>query len=254
MTVEVSDIHIDDILQSVGGEINVTTARQELAERIMTAIAIGTYSPGEQLPSERELAEQQGVSRVTVRGALEIVREHGLLCSRRGRGGGTFVTDIDVNQATPGTTLRMLGKEIPRLKAFVDFRCLIAGLEARTAAERRSEEQVRTLNTILNRFLATDDIVEARKIDIELHNFVTTMAGNKQLASLIAQLNMKATLGFRAEPYLPEYLERVRAEHGELTKAIIDQDLERAFQAAYHHFSITFTIIENAYQRATSSR
>lgn len=253
MTDEASGIKIHDILQSIGGEINVTTARQELAERIMTAIAIGTYSPGEPLPSERELAEQQGVSRVTVRGALEIVRERGLLSSRRGRGGGTFVTETDVGQAAPGTTLRMLREEIPRLKAFVDFRCLIAGLEARTAAERRSREQARDLNAILERFLATNDVVEARKIDIELHRLVTSMAGNKQLAAVIAQLNTKATLGFGAEPYPPQYLDRVRAEHAELVGTIVEQDRERAFEVAYRHFSLTFTIIEDAYERATSS-
>ena len=67
---EATDYDIQDVLEPLGNGINVTTARQELAERIVAAITIGAYSPGEQLPSERELAEKQGVSRVTVRGAL----------------------------------------------------------------------------------------------------------------------------------------------------------------------------------------
>ena len=46
---------------------------------------------GDQLPPERELAETFGVSRVTLREAIKALRDAGLVESRRGRGGGTFV-------------------------------------------------------------------------------------------------------------------------------------------------------------------
>ena len=46
---------------------------------------------GEQLPPERELAETFGVARVTLREAIKALRQTGLLESRRGHGGGTFV-------------------------------------------------------------------------------------------------------------------------------------------------------------------
>ena len=56
-----------------------------------TAVAVGEYLPGARLPPERELAGLLGVARVTVRGALARLVERGLLETRRGRGGGTFV-------------------------------------------------------------------------------------------------------------------------------------------------------------------
>jgi len=247
---EATDYDIQDVLEPLGNGINVTTARQELAERIVAAITIGAYSPGEQLPSERELAEKQGVSRVTVRGALEIVRDRGLLVSKRGRGGGTFVAEAKLNQTPPDAARRMLEDEIPRLRSFVDFRCLIAGLEARTAAERRTDEQARRLTRIMEQFNAADDTVEARKIDVELHMLITAMAANEQLAKVTAQLSQRATMGLGAEPYPKKYLERARQEHSEIVESIVKQDLERAFRAAHKHFSLTLEIMEEAFSLA----
>ena len=242
-----------DFFQAAGG-LNVSTARGELAERIITAIAIGAYSQGEQLPSERELSEWQGVSRVTVRGALEIVRKRGLLCSKRGRGGGTFVANVDVEQVATQSTQRMLEAEIPRLREFVDFRCLVAALEARTAAERRSSEQARKLTQILVEFLATDDPAKARQVDVALHQQITTMAGNDQLAALAAQLSSRATMGFGAEPYPSQYLQRARAEHTDLVESIVAQDRERAYQTAYKHFALTLEIVEEAFRKSSVRR
>lgn len=235
-----------DFSRSVSGGISPTTARQQLADRILTAIAIGAFSPGDQLPSERDLAEWQGVSRVTVRGAIEIVRQQGLLSSKRGRAGGTFVTEINVDQVAPGTTKRILADEIPRLREFVDFRCLVAALEARTAAERRSTEQAAALSKILDDFMAADDVVIARRVDVDLHNQITRMAGNAQLAALTAELSARATMGFHAEPYPASYLERARQDHTDIVESIVNQDLERAYHAAFSHFALTLTIMEEA--------
>jgi GntR family transcriptional regulator, transcriptional repressor for pyruvate dehydrogenase complex len=62
---------------------------------------VGTYSPGERLPPERELAERLSVSRVTIRQALQQVGELGLVEARRGRGGGTFVTALSWRDVAP---------------------------------------------------------------------------------------------------------------------------------------------------------
>ena len=66
-------------------------AFEETVERLLQAVRQGVVNPGERLPAERELAVRLGVSRVTLREAIGSLREAGYLCSRRGRGGGTFV-------------------------------------------------------------------------------------------------------------------------------------------------------------------
>ncbi|MCO4319102.1 FCD domain-containing protein [Phyllobacterium sp. 21LDTY02-6] len=249
-------MRLDDLLSHAAGpelRTAAVTAKRELADRIITAIVIGAYSPGEQLPSERELADLQKVSRVTVRGALELVREKGLLTSKRGRGGGTFVKAVNLKTAAPDSVRKLLTDELPQLTEFVDFRCLIAGLEARTAAERHRQEQSDELREILNDFCATDDLAQARVLDRRLHQQISKMAGNPQLESLVNQLSIKATLGFNSEPYPLAYLDQARTEHIELVDAIVTRDLARSYSVAYKHFSLTLKIMIDVLELITSS-
>ena len=62
-------------------------------ERLGTAIRIGLLGPGERLPPERDLAEQLGISRSTLRQALATLTASGHLVAMRGRAGGTFVAE-----------------------------------------------------------------------------------------------------------------------------------------------------------------
>src|SRR5438552_1106228 len=79
----------------VGGlssPVTVAPAPSRLAAQIRTAIGTGQLKEGSRLPPERELAEQFGVSRVTVRDALRALEAMGLIEVRVGARGGAFVT------------------------------------------------------------------------------------------------------------------------------------------------------------------
>src|SRR6266571_8591495 len=66
------------------------TAGERVAERFVTAIALGEFVSGQRLPTERELAALLAVSRTTVREAIQRLQASGYVRTRRGRGGGTF--------------------------------------------------------------------------------------------------------------------------------------------------------------------
>jgi GntR family transcriptional regulator len=74
----------------------------QLAERLRAQIAAGDYAEGKQLPTEEALGRLFGVSRITVRGALERLTTEGLL--RRERGRGTFVAAPPVEHSLSGLT------------------------------------------------------------------------------------------------------------------------------------------------------
>jgi GntR family transcriptional regulator len=62
-----------------------------IVDQIERAIADGSLGPGDRLPPERELAAEHGVSRMTVRQALQTLESRGLLRRAIGRSGGSFV-------------------------------------------------------------------------------------------------------------------------------------------------------------------
>src|SRR5258708_23725905 len=71
----------------------VQTSRlyEQIVQQIEDSIQKGSLKPGEQLPAERELAQQFGVSRTAVREAVKALREKGFVEAYPGR--GTFITD-----------------------------------------------------------------------------------------------------------------------------------------------------------------
>ena len=69
---------------------------QQIFEEIKSAIEAGEYAPKERIPSEPELAEKYGVSRITVRRAVEELCVEGYLIKQQGR--GTFVSTPRINR------------------------------------------------------------------------------------------------------------------------------------------------------------
>ena len=90
----------DVVLRPASGNVFEGTV-----EQLATAIRLGVFARGEQLPPERELAERLGVSRNTLREAIAALRDSGLVSTRRGHGGGTWVTDAaELPSSTTGAS------------------------------------------------------------------------------------------------------------------------------------------------------
>src|SRR6478735_5156555 len=105
-----------------------------VVRRLADGIALGLLSPNEQLPSETELADTFGVSPVTVREALTILREQGLVVTRRGRGGGSFVRDVRGSASALHERLRAVSPS--ELRDLADHYVAVTGTAALLAADR----------------------------------------------------------------------------------------------------------------------
>ena len=115
-----------------------------VARRLAQAITLGLLLDGECLPAESELASQFGVSPVTLREALAMLRDMGLVETRRGRQGGSFIRAPD--QAQAGylePQLRLLS--LHELQDIGDHRAAVAGAAARLASQRALDSDVHTL-------------------------------------------------------------------------------------------------------------
>src|SRR3954447_24100333 len=117
---------------------------EAVAVRLADAITLGLLADEEQLPSEADLAAQFGVSTVTVREALVALRQQGLVETRRGRGGGSFVqAPADLSPASWQERLRVVS--LSDLRDVGDHYLAIAGTAAKLAAERSSPEDIERL-------------------------------------------------------------------------------------------------------------
>ena len=72
----------------------------QVLEQVKSMIAQGVYKKGDLLPSEKELIEMMGVSRITVRKALQILGEAGVIETRKGK--GSFVA-VDASELAPAS-------------------------------------------------------------------------------------------------------------------------------------------------------
>ncbi|MRX43652.1 FadR/GntR family transcriptional regulator [Agromyces kandeliae] len=119
--------------------------RAELVEQRLTdAIASGVLRDGERLPSEADLAKLLGVAPVTAREALVALRHKGLVRTRRGRDGGSFVTyDDDVSLRLTEERVRALSRI--ELRDLSLHYAAIAGMAAEVAADRASDDDLQSL-------------------------------------------------------------------------------------------------------------
>lgn len=115
-----------------------------VVHRLGDAIELGLLADGEQLPGESELAGRLGVSTVTLREALMALRQQGLVTTRRGRGGGSFVSLPEL----PGPDrlrARLRGWSTEELRDLGDHWAALSGAAARLAARRTGPDDLAPL-------------------------------------------------------------------------------------------------------------
>lgn len=213
------------------------TAAESISERILAAVAVGVLQPGEQLPTERELSEMLRVSRTTIRQALARLAALGIIESRRGRSGGTFVADRGAVDA--GTTQRILEPIRLEMQSLHDYRALVQELIARTAAARHNAAHDTAITRALAAYTAADSVAASRLADRGLHDAIAAAAGNEHLAKLGRDLASLVNLGFSSEPYSERLRETARQQHQAIVEAVLAGDRERAGRLAGEHFRLT---------------
>ncbi|PVE95926.1 GntR family transcriptional regulator [Microbacterium sp. TPD7012] len=147
------------LFQPIGDE-----GRAELVERrLVDAITRGHLRAGERLPSEAELARSLGVAPVTVREALLAIRERGLVVTRRGRNGGSFVAA----HADPLSFARESVRSSSRvaLRDLGAHYAAITGAGVRLAARRADASEAQQVRRRMERLDELDGESQRRLLD-----------------------------------------------------------------------------------------
>lgn len=209
---------------------------EAVTRRLVDAITLGLLRDAEQLPSESELAGRFGVSTVTVREALVALRQLGLVETRRGRGGGSFVRTPADSPGSPAEAWRrrLRAVSLTDLRDVGDHYLAIAGTAAKLAAERSTADDLDRLR------LATEDIAAATgtaasRAERHFHLEVAAAAQSPRLTR--QELQLQAEQGGLL--WLPVgrtvHHEHAYAAHDAITKAIADGDGELARRLTERH-------------------
>lgn len=196
--------------------------------RLGEAIGLGLLEVGERLPPEAELAAHFGIAPMTLRQALAILREAGYVETRRGRGGGTFVT-----RAAPPAPVRRVRSllrslTVDDLRDLIDYRIAIAGAAAALAAERASQAELETMRHAVEAMKAPASYEDFRRADVRFHLAVASAARSPRLTAAEASMQVEVGALMSLIPHPPEALHISNAQHRAILEAMSRRRPDRA--------------------------
>jgi GntR family transcriptional repressor for pyruvate dehydrogenase complex len=148
----------------------------QIAEQIRSSILAGEFNPGDKLPPERELAELFGVSRPSVREALNILAAAGLVESYQG--GGTVVKSL-VETTTGPPLSELIKAERERALDVIEVRKSMEAWTAYYAAQRALPEDVRRLEAIVAEMERNlDEMKSSQDLDANFHIVIAQATHN----------------------------------------------------------------------------
>ncbi|MGY1774176.1 FadR/GntR family transcriptional regulator [Blastococcus sp. SYSU D00813] len=215
---------IGDARRAVFAPLDDGALRSEaVVRRVGSAIALGLLADGEQLPAETELATMLNVSTMTLREALAELRNLGLVETRRGRGGGSFVRARDDVLAELADT-RLVELSTADLRELGDVHAAIASTAARLAASRASAVEIARLRDIVDRLAAAGSTTAQRRI--EGRYYIELAASAQSVRLTMQEMDLHLELGQLPWPpaHIPELLGVIVAGHRAVLDAIEARD------------------------------
>ncbi|WP_345679072.1 FadR/GntR family transcriptional regulator [Yinghuangia aomiensis] len=216
--------------------LTVPKASDVLAAEVRERILSGEFGEGTALPPERQLVEQTGLSRATVREALRILEVENLLEIRPGRGGGAFVHRPGRESLANTVHLVIRGQRI-RLSALHETREAIEPTCAGLAAERRTDADLAALDDANAELVAADgDIPRFLRANVRWHTAVARASGNELLIGFMSALSEAIYAATDIEPFMDADIRRVTARaHGKIADAIRAGDRAAASRRMTRH-------------------
>lgn len=220
-------------LSAMQADAPITKLYQQIARAISAAIVGGRYAPGERLPSERELADEFGVSRPTIRDAMIALEFQGLVEARPGA--GVYVAAASAASETDESGVSAL--------AIAEAQRLFEGEACALAAACISDDQLAELQRLIEAMSsapAAKDIGDLEALEQEFHLTIARSSGNAAIVSGIEELwqmrqqSHSCMTTLRRVPAQPEIS---LSEHREILAALHARDSKAARMALHEHLN-----------------
>jgi GntR family transcriptional repressor for pyruvate dehydrogenase complex len=225
------------VRRTVFTPIRQGTAVAETVARLGQAIHLGLLRPDDQLPPEVRLAEALGISPVTLRGALSILREAGVIQTRRGRGGGHFVS------STADRAAVLAGSGIPtesQMQELIDYRCIVEGGAAGLAAERATDEQIDYLRSLVRSMDAEPDFAAWSDYDTLFHLVLADASQVQRAVTEVTELRSASyQISALFEPVPISTQRNSNQTHRQIVRAVKSRNPDRTREAMVKHIRST---------------
>jgi GntR family transcriptional repressor for pyruvate dehydrogenase complex len=166
-----------------------TKVFQDVVTQIQEAILDGRLKTGDTLPSERQLKDMFNISRGTLREALRVLEQKGLIEIKLGVGGGSVVKDLNADQVSEGLALLIRSQKVS-LNHLAEFREDVEGIVTARAAERHSRADIFGIRELLHRARKCIDGGTSHRdafieIDKQIHMTLAEIAQNPIYISVL---------------------------------------------------------------------
>lgn len=214
------------------------------SEAIAEQIRSGRYKRGDQLPTEKDMIGEFGVSRTVVREAIANLKASGLVVTRQGK--GAFVVDPGLRSFSISEDQLGLAEDL--LEA-LEVRIAVESEAAALAARRRTSEQlagIQTARAAMDAALQRGEDTVA--LDLAFHRAIADASGNRHFVGLFNYLGEVLMTRSRlsvsgaqlsSNPYdaetLRQFQARISADHRQIVEAIDAGDGEGARESMRRH-------------------
>lgn len=219
--------------------VNVDRVSQVIVDQIKLLIRDGRLQPGDRLPSERELCQRFGVSRVTVREALRVLEAGGLLTIRVGAHGGAFLTSPTTERLSAGladliSVSTLTAANVTEARIIVELGILPLTVERATA------EDIAELLAMVDE---AERALKAGTYSVEMsaafHIRVAECTHNPAITMLVQSFHGPLLMSLAESHQSAPMSSRGIEEHRKLARAIKDRDLAAALEVATTHLDRT---------------
>lgn len=211
-------------------------AVSQIVDRIESRIADGTWQAGSRLPTERELEEEFGVARNTLRKGLKALEDQGKIVRHIGR--GSFVADVQTRPVSDGQALldRVIGASPAEV---MEVRLVLEPWAASLSATRASSADIALMRECLDRAEAAPNVPEFEIWDGRLHEVIIASAKNELLSGLYEAINMARHqpewMKLKERTVTPDRRDTYQHQHRGMVEALGERDAARAADLIKEH-------------------
>lgn len=232
--------------------IQRTTLTAAAFEQLISYVVNGRWKAGDRIPPERDLCQQLGIARTSLREALKAMELVGMVESRVGH--GTFVSPRSEFLSRP-LLWAFTGTDTEELQDIMEARVLVEENLAGLAAQRATDEEIDAIRKTLEELEAC--IARGQPIldvDMQFHLAIARASHNNVLANAVQLLRNMMREWIYYKVLVPDVAPRVLKRHWAIYKAIEQRNAEIARREMREHLEEAMNLVERIMKERATER